>query len=367
VKRGSPQSRHAPGGPEPPGARAARLRTGGAVRRSTSDAALTGTSREARYEGDLLRVPRGLARDRRAGKATSTRYTSNGFGVQRSIGRIADRDARAGAKAPLAETRDLARRKRPRAVTRAGANDGERQRCAGCGPRLLTETRRAQAARASLVGIAPGGVRARGLGRSQGRERADRRYDGRVSGSWMRLSKPEPRITALASRVNAPYCLRAGGASWRRTNGGARAGVLAATVTLRGRDGFRWLPQLRAPSRTHGAGGRHPRRGAPKCGAGAGDVRLEAFAPEASRGGREPGGVRPRSATSRIDRSGRRSNRHAPFASSLSRANGGRRTRDSGARSVVHERVPSLRASAHASRAAPWRSAAGCASARPVL
>jgi len=93
------------------------------------------------------------------------------FGVQKSIGRTAGRDARGRYQAHHGHARPSSkesqglgkclrrvRTKTVRGLASAPSNHGD----AG----------RIQAARASLVGIASGGVRARGLGKSKGRERA---------------------------------------------------------------------------------------------------------------------------------------------------------------------------------------------------
>jgi len=132
-----------------------------------------------------------------------------------------------------------------------------------------------QAARASLVGIASGGVRARGLGKSKGRERATAdTMEGCPSRGCVPLN--QGRVpAALASRVNTPRASRraepADGACKRK----------CAHRCLRGdgdtqRSGrFRWLLQPRARSRdvvrgvgTHGAE-------LLDCGASVGDGRLQ--------------------------------------------------------------------------------------------
>jgi hypothetical protein len=90
------------------------------------------------------------------------------FGVQRSIGRIAGRDARGRYQAHLGHARPSSKETAGGAVTRISGG-GIRANTVR-GPRrslLTTETKRgAHVARASLVGIASGGVRARGLGKS---------------------------------------------------------------------------------------------------------------------------------------------------------------------------------------------------------
>jgi hypothetical protein len=195
VKRGSPQPRLGSVGPEPPGHGGARLRT--------SDAA-AGKREERRSRGRARsrKAPESSATARahqRAPKGGRAPRTVAALGKRRSTGARVEtvsecrsrsdatfgRDDRERLQAP-AETRDLARRNRSRPETRRR----RRERAKGWrGParRLLTmETRElARAVRASLVGIASGGVRARGLGKCQGRERTSRRYDGRVSGSWV--------------------------------------------------------------------------------------------------------------------------------------------------------------------------------------
>jgi len=96
VKRGSPQPQHVPGGPELPGTFPARLRTGGEARERK-------TIRVCEHE------PQGSERERASrGRRKASRGSRNaalgndevqvleleGFGVQKSIGRIAGRDAR---------------------------------------------------------------------------------------------------------------------------------------------------------------------------------------------------------------------------------------------------------------------------------
>jgi len=115
---------------------------------------------------------------------------------------------------------------------------------------------------------------------------------------------------------------------WWRSNGSARTGAFGATVTLRGWDGFVWLLQSRSPHGGTARGvGTHDAKAPHDAEPGVGDARYVASA-TVSQGVREPGGVRT-AEYSEPDRLKRATvNRHAPFASSLSRANGGRRTRD---------------------------------------
>jgi len=138
------------------------------------------------------------------------------FEVQRSIGRIVGRDARARSPA-RADTRGLARRKRPRRADGAAGDGSRANRCAGPTTRSLQGgnaglTSRAQATRRDRTRRGAGS----GTRVVLGPRARDDRYDGRVSGSWMRLSKPETRPAALVSRVNASCASRctepAGGA-----------------------------------------------------------------------------------------------------------------------------------------------------------
>jgi len=83
-----------------------------------------------------------------------------------------DRDARRRHQAPREHARSSSKEEAAAHDERRGLRE-RAKRCAGPTTCLLTtEARKALAARASLVGIAPGGVRARGLGKSKGRERA---------------------------------------------------------------------------------------------------------------------------------------------------------------------------------------------------
>jgi len=99
--------------------------------------------------------------------------------------------SRSNASVSARHVRDLHRGRARGMARRNGSSrgdcarwSGERaRRCGGCGAPLSTEVRSSlRFVRASLVGIAPGGVRARRLGKSQGRERMTFRYDGRVPG-----------------------------------------------------------------------------------------------------------------------------------------------------------------------------------------
>jgi len=137
-------------------------------------------------------------------------------------------------------------------------------------------------------------------------------------------------------------CLRARGDSWRRGNGTAHIGAPGATATLRGRDGSGGSSS-RALLRRHGAEGRHPRRGAPQCGAGVVDVRLAAFAlrPHEVVASREACDTR---SALESDRSKRATvNRHAPFDSSLAARTAGVERETPKHALVVHERAPLAR------------------------
>jgi hypothetical protein len=89
--------------------------------------------------------------------------------------------ARESHREQLAEWLD---RRLVHAVTARGHLDGERDGAESREAPLSREVRHgSRFVRASLVGIAPGGVRARRLGKSQGRERRTIRHDGRVLGT----------------------------------------------------------------------------------------------------------------------------------------------------------------------------------------
>jgi hypothetical protein len=114
VKRGSPQSHLVSGGPEPPGT---LLRASSDGRRSTPEKTLAWVGTEPQGSGTraiLGRAPQGLApgNGRCAGKRREHECSSrNGFGVQKSIGRIAAATPE-GATKRTPETRDLARTNR---------------------------------------------------------------------------------------------------------------------------------------------------------------------------------------------------------------------------------------------------------------
>jgi len=159
---------------------------------------------------------------------------------------------------------------RPSAKESAGPDEAPARSSGEWGARTITASfnqgRRTlvQAARASLVGIASGGVRARGLGKSKGRERATAdTMEGCPSRGCVPLN--QGRVpAALASRVNAPQASRraepADGARKRK----------CAHRCLRGdgdtqRSGrFSVAPPAACSFARRGAGGRHPRREAPR-------------------------------------------------------------------------------------------------------
>jgi hypothetical protein len=127
-----------------------------------------------RYEGGHRTVPKGVARWSPRWEATMYECSSwNGFGVQKSIGRIAGRDARGRYQAHHGHARPSSQESLAPRLTRWTAT-----RVSQGGARVIEASSNhgdadwLKAARASLVGIASGGVRARGLGKSQGRERA---------------------------------------------------------------------------------------------------------------------------------------------------------------------------------------------------
>lgn len=81
-------------------------------------------------------------------------------------------------------------------------------------------------------------------------------------------SKPGGKVALLARESKADGRRKADGRSWRSSNGAASRRCSRVTTALRGRVDFRMaLPGVYALVR-HGAKGRHPRRGAPKSGAG---------------------------------------------------------------------------------------------------
>jgi hypothetical protein len=169
VKRGPPRShrhRAAPScsvyGPPPSGEGTARGRDGARV----------GTRRKPRHEGLRKRAsPKGDGCPMAApGDDRSTSVRVSGSECRKSIGRIALRAARTRIL-PRARTRNSSRDGVPRTVTRTSTLERERN---DAGASSAPPSRGAighTVLRASLVGIAPGGVRARRLGKSQGRER----------------------------------------------------------------------------------------------------------------------------------------------------------------------------------------------------
>lgn len=81
-------------------------------------------------------------------------------------------------------------------------------------------------------------------------------------------SKPGGKVALLARESKADGRRKANRRSWRSSNGAASRRCSRVTTALRGRVDFRMaLPGVYALVR-HGAEGRHPRRGAPKSGAG---------------------------------------------------------------------------------------------------
>jgi hypothetical protein len=182
VKRGSPRSRFAAGGPEPPVACSARLRTGEAAREA--DVRVVGHGAERlRDESD----PRASAARPRAGwslRREATEYgcsSLNGFGVQKSIGRIAGRDARGRYQAHHGHARP-----RPKESPELRQSAGEelgRRRCAGpAKPLLIMEERtgpgRTRKPRRDRIRRGAGS----GTREVQGPRACGCRYDGRVSG-----------------------------------------------------------------------------------------------------------------------------------------------------------------------------------------
>jgi len=97
----------APGGPELSGVRFARLRTHEPAREEDVRVGGHGAER-LRDESDLTSERRKASRriGRCAGKATKHECSSwNGFGVQKSVGRIAGREVRGSYQAPLGNAR----------------------------------------------------------------------------------------------------------------------------------------------------------------------------------------------------------------------------------------------------------------------
>jgi len=95
VKRDSPQPQHASGGPEPPGAFPARLRTGREARERRRFACAS-TSRKARDESEPregAERPHADPEPAALGNDGAQVLELECFGVQKSIGRIAGRDA----------------------------------------------------------------------------------------------------------------------------------------------------------------------------------------------------------------------------------------------------------------------------------
>jgi len=131
-------------------------RTDGAERRRARGGC-TGRRRRARVVESVFRSAE-VGRTHRFPRGTSASEIANGTrGIARKKGRPRG---------------DCARRSRQRA-----------KRCGSWGASLSPEVRNSSRfMRASLVGIASGGVRARRLGKSQGRERMTIRFDGRVPG-----------------------------------------------------------------------------------------------------------------------------------------------------------------------------------------
>jgi len=116
----------------------------------------------------------------------------------------------------------------------------------------------------------------RGAG-SETREVSGPRAWGRLNrwqgclGPWIRLSKPEARSRPWLRRSKRARSSRCASARWRRGRS-ARRCLRSDEGTQRSR-WFRSRLLQPCARKRRGAGGRHPRRKAPKCGAGAGDVK----------------------------------------------------------------------------------------------
>jgi len=180
----------APGGPEPPGACSARLRTGEAAREEDVRADEHGAAR-FRDESD----PRALAERHRsgfgrcAGKRRSTSARVGTVSECRSRSDASPVATPVGATKRTSDTRDLARRNRNRPTRWLRRERAKTVR--GPSKRLLTtETRtgpsRTRKPRRDRIRRGAGSGTREVLGpRARGS-----RYDGRVSGSWMRPPKP---------------------------------------------------------------------------------------------------------------------------------------------------------------------------------
>lgn len=208
-------------------------------------------------------VPQGIARRSPRWETAEHECSSwNGFGVQKSIGRIADRDARGRYQAHHGNARSSSKESLARRLTRSAArrssDNGARAREASSNH---GDTHGIQTARASLVGIASGGVRARGLGKSQGRERAvTDTMEGCPGRGCAPLNQGCYRGSGLEGEC--PASLTASGAA-----GGAATEVRAPVPSRRRRHSEVGTVSVAPPAALsfgrHGAGGRHPRRGAP--------------------------------------------------------------------------------------------------------
>jgi hypothetical protein len=163
-----------------------------------------------RYEGGHRTAPRGVARCSSRWEATTYECSSwNGFGVQKSIGRIAGRDARGSYQAHLGYARPSrkeshARRLTRRAARRSGDNGAQTfEAPSNHGDATLVSSCARKPRRDRIRRGAGSGTREVPGPRARGD-----RYDGRVSGSWMHPPKPGMYFAALASRVNAPRASR---------------------------------------------------------------------------------------------------------------------------------------------------------------
>lgn len=167
-----PPASFASDGPEPEDACVARLRSGGAAREWTS----AWSSTEPKGSGTRAT----LVQRRKASPELAAALGGDEVRVlewETVSGCRSRSDASlvatpVGANCVTTDTRDLARRNRWGSTRH---QRGERANRVRGRTRCLSNTEMTsfvQAARASLVGIASGGVRARGLGKSKGRERA---------------------------------------------------------------------------------------------------------------------------------------------------------------------------------------------------
>jgi hypothetical protein len=121
------------------------------------------------------------------------------FGVQKSAGRTFVR----GRRERFARgTRGLARRNERSRGDCAERSKTRANGCGSCDAPLQGVVIQLAFMRASLIGIASGGVRARRLGKSQGRERMTKRSMEGCLGLWIRSSKQGARLQPWLRRFS---------------------------------------------------------------------------------------------------------------------------------------------------------------------